>query len=208
MKSKITITLPVALMASLGCVDGCDPNDLVFPAYLPDPCAAFVRAGGIKGIFFKRCDVEFDITVQSEWETEIANGTVRGRLNGRKIRGSLGAADRTKKRRGACGNEETTKKTLTVTVFDTESDADYSIVDLYDYLEKQGDKYDVAFQTCDNSFFGWFKDAVIEIDPIIPETDDDDYEHQIVFQFNTGKGVIKPVQIDFLEDLNPGLNGV
>lgn len=136
-KSKF---IDIRTAASTGGTGGCgscaSAAAPTVPVYLTDTATRRVLQGGIAGWFALHCSVGGfnDISDQTEWETLIASGLLRGRLNGCRLQGGKPAGEKATQQRGACGTEEVVSITDTYTINDLENDDDLSANALYEYF--------------------------------------------------------------------------
>lgn len=184
-----------------GC--GCDDCDTeLFPEYLPDPCITEVKQGGVSGWVAVRCSSPFvDITSQTEWETKLTDGDLRGRVNGCRVKGGIPAPEYTTINRGACGAEETVSKSQTITIQDLENDPNFTGHTLYDYIDRKGDKWDFYFVNCDFSTVGPYTGNGVRAYSVTPETNEEDQYFEMVINTRIPRGVLIPVSLPFLENL-------
>ena len=152
----------------------CDSScNVPLPLPYSNACGVVTKPGGINRIAFLQCDVEFDITSQSAWDTAIAAGeaVVSGLLLGSKPKGTF-----TKKRVNSCSPERVIGGEKTVVFQDYNEDTVHDADDCGEYefwntIQRNPAAYRVILITCDNYMYGPIDDFTIEVDEIIDETD-------------------------------------
>lgn len=160
-------------------------------------CKITLRKGGIQKLVFASCDITFtDITDLLEWDAFITANKIHstGKILGSKPKGSV-----TKKKVASCVPEIVTggEKSLNFSDFN----ADNVLFTDYDFynglLDLQGSLV-VGYTTCDDEFYGWIENAVLDVD----DTREEDVKGNTFFEgVITWEAIkmIKPVKI-------PGLN--
>jgi hypothetical protein len=124
------------------------------PNVFPTTGTKSLILGGVGGFAFIDKNLAFtNVASPTEWAAGIAADKIRGFNNGCRIKGSLPAPERTTRKVGSCGTEETTKREQKVSFQLYEFDEDFDVYDLFQWLETS-DRWQcmsVAFFTCSDS---------------------------------------------------------
>lgn len=154
------------------CSSTCAPS---LPASYSGGCGINGRPGGIKRIWFVRCDYTFnDITDDAEWTTaqtpdpvtNIINAVGSGLLMGQKGKGSF-----TKKRIASCFPEGIVGSEKSITFQDYNTDASSGCIahTFWNTILDQSDNYKCVYETCDGYVYGPINDFILEIDEVIED---------------------------------------
>lgn len=140
---------------------------------LPDSysggCGVTTRPGGIKRIWFVKCNYTFtDIASDAEWTTAQTNGDAvgSGLLMGQKPKGSF-----TKKRIASCFPEGIvgSEKTLTFQDYNADPNGGCAVHDFWNTILLNSGNYKVVYETCDGHVYGAINDFILEIDEVIED---------------------------------------
>lgn len=132
-------------------------------------CGIESRPGGIKRLWFVKCDYVFaDITSDAEWTTAQNNGDAvgSGLIMGQKPKGSF-----TKKRIASCFPEGIIggEKTLTFQDYNSDINAGCGAHDFWNTILTGSSNFKVAYETCDGHVYGLINDFILEIDEVIED---------------------------------------
>jgi len=153
------------------CDSGCAINT---PYPYSNACGVDPLPAGINRAGFISCDYEFtDITNQAEWDLAIAarDAVISGELIGSKPKGTF-----TKKRVSSCSPERVTggEKTFVFQDFNqSEVHGDCSIYDFWNTILANPKAFRLVLFTCDGYLYGPIDDFTLEVDDVIPETNND-----------------------------------
>lgn len=176
-----------------------------------------VLSGGFAGFAVMRSDLSWtNITLEAEWESKIAANTLLVRMNGCRVKGSKGDSTTVKRTRGACSAEEVVKREQTWEITDVGNDDEYTMHDLYNYLQANYACYRIAFITCDYRLYGFVSPSNNNVgqfmsmtaffaDDNIPETKDDDALLKLSATTSID-GLVKPMALSFLPNLTGLIN--
>ena len=176
---------------------------------------AMVLSGGFAGFVLMKAGVSFtNITLEAEWETKITAKDVLVRMNGCRVKGSKGDSTPVTRTRGACGAEEVVKRNQTWEITDVGNDDDFTMHDLYRYIQDNYSCLRIAFITCDYRLYGFTGAAnagtlmvmkALLADDNIPETQDDDAFLKLSVTTEQ-PNIIKPISLPFLPNLAVFIN--
>lgn len=169
-----------------------------------------VLPSGIAGWIALRSDISFtNITSQAEWEGYIDDGSMIVRMDGCRVRGSKPDSTTVLKRRGACSVEEVVKRNQVWEILDVGNDDEYTMHDLYDFINTNYKCFKFGLITCDYRVYGFsttldtgtFMTAVsLFVDDNILETNEDDALIKMTITTEQS-GLVKPRLISFLPNL-------
>lgn len=153
------------------CASTCAPE---LPVSYTGGCGINTRNGGIKRLWFVKCDYEFtDIASDSEWtsaqtHTPTPNAVGSGLIMGQKGKGSF-----TKKRIASCMPESVvgSEKSITFQDYTTDpgGDCTTSSYAFWNQILTDSANYKMCYETCDGYVYGPINDFTIEIDEVIED---------------------------------------
>jgi len=146
-------------------------------APLPDSytggCGIQSRPGGIKRIWFVKCDYTFtDIGSDAEWTAAQDAGDVvgSGLLMGQKAKGSF-----TKKRIASCFPEGIVGAEKSITFMDYNTDTVTATpggclaYEFWNTILSKSSDYRMAYETCDGYVYGVIDNFILEVDEVIED---------------------------------------
>lgn len=150
------------------CASSCAPS---LPASYSGGCGIQTRPGGIKRIWFVKCDYTFtNIGSDAEWTTAQGSGDAvgSGLLMGQKGKGSF-----TKKRIASCFPEGIvgSEKSITFQDYNTDlgSGCATSAYNFWNTILLESSNYKVVYETCDGYVYGEINDFILEVDEVIED---------------------------------------
>lgn len=152
------------------CNTTCAPD---LPSSYSGGCGIQTRPGGIKRLWFVKCDYDFtNIALDSEWTTAQGAGDVvgSGLLMGQKAKGSF-----TKKRIASCMPEGIIGAEKQITFQDYNTDTVTSpgpgclAYTFWNQILTQASNYKLVYETCDGYVYGPINDFILEIDEVIED---------------------------------------
>jgi hypothetical protein len=154
------------------CSSTCAP---ALPASYSGGCGITSRPGGIKRLWFVKCDAEdWDFTDDAEWETAqtsvppVVVGS--GLIMGQKAKGSF-----TKKRIASCMPEGIVGAEKQITFSDYNTDTVTSpgpgclAYTFWNTILTNSSNYKLIYETCDGYVVGPISDFILEIDEVIED---------------------------------------
>lgn len=152
------------------CATSCAPD---LPASYTGGCGIETRSGGIKRLWFVKCDApDWDYAEQNDWTTEQGNGNVvgSGLLMAQKSKGSF-----TKKRIASCFPEGVVGAEKQITFMDYNTDtvsttAPYCLAyTFWNTILSQSSNYKFMYETCDGHIYGPIENFILEVDEVIED---------------------------------------
>ena len=152
------------------CAASCAPN---LPTSYTGGCGIQTRPGGIKRLWFVKCDYEFtNIESDTEWTTAQGAGDVvgSGLIMGQKAKGSF-----TKKRIASCFPEGIVGAEKQITFMDYNTDTVTSpgpgclAYTFWNTILNQSSNYQLVYETCDGYIYGPIENFILEIDEVIED---------------------------------------
>lgn len=152
------------------CSSSCSPD---LPVSYSGGCGIISRPGGIKRIWFIKCDYTFtDFADDAEWTAaQIAGNVVgSGLLMGQKAKGSF-----TKKRIASCFPEGIVGAEKSITFMDYNTDTVTTTpggclaYTFWNTILSESSNYRMAYETCDGYVYGAIDNFILEVDEVIED---------------------------------------